>query len=238
MKLDILVFAAHPDDAELACGGTIARLTSQGKMIGIVDLTQGEMGTRGTPETRKAEAEASARILGLAVREQLGLPDTQFGTDRVFQLPLIQMIRKYQPDVVLCNALDDRHPDHGRSAKLESDACFFSGLAKIETEIEGTVQSAWRPSQVYHYIQDRMLKPDFVMDISDFWDTKLAAIKAFKTQFFDPDNKEPNTYISSEPFLRFLEARSREFGHQAGFVFGEGFNSAKVIGIQSFDSLY
>lgn len=237
MKLDILVFAAHPDDAELACGGTIARLAAAGKKIGIADLTRGEMGTRGTIETRKAEAEESARILGLAVREQLGLPDTEFGPGRESQIPIIRMIRKYRPDVVLCNALDDRHPDHGRSAKLEADACFYSGLAKIETELEGMVQQAWRPAQIHHYIQDRMLKPDFVMDISGFWDTKLAAIKAFKTQFFDPTNKEPETYISSQGFLRFLEARSREFGHQAGFEFGEGFNSAKTIGIRGFDAL-
>lgn len=237
MKLDILVFAAHPDDAELACGGTLASLTTKGKKIGIADLTQGEMGTRGTTETRKQEASDSSAILGLAVREQLYLPDTLFGIDRENQLPLIRAIRKYQPDVVLCNAPDDRHPDHGRSAKLESDACFYSGLSKIETEFEGKQQLSWRPRLIFHYIQDRMLTPDFVVDISDFWPAKLAAIQAFKTQFYDPESLEPNTYISDPAFLKFLEARAREFGHQAGFQFGEGFVSPKRLGMSSFDGL-
>lgn len=237
MKLDILVFAAHPDDAELACGGTLAKLSGQGKKIGIADLTQGEMGTRGTIETRKQEAADSAKILGISVREQLYLPDTLFGIERESQLPLIKTIRKYQPDIVLCNAPDDRHPDHGRSAKLESDACFFSGLTKIETEFEGKRQLAWRPRLVFHYIQDRMLKPDFVLDISGFWPQKIAAIQAFKTQFHDPESDEPDTYISNPSFLKFLEARAREFGHQAGFEFGEGFLSPKMLGMKSFEGL-
>ena len=237
MKLDILVFAAHPDDAELACGGTLASLSGKGKKIGIADLTQGEMGTRGTVETRRMEAADSAKIIGLSVREQLYLPDTQFGVDRENQVPLIRMIRKYQPDIVLCNAPDDRHPDHGRSARLESDACFISGLAKIETEMDGEKQVCWRPRLVFHYIQDRMLKPDFIVDISNYWPQKLAAIQAFKTQFYDPDSPEPDTYISGQSFINFLEARAREFGHQAGVEFGEGFISPKALGMSSFDGL-
>ena len=232
MKADVLVFAAHPDDAELACGGTIASLTSIGKKVVLVDLTQGEMGTRGTKETRKVEAAESARILGLADRIQLYLPDTGFSTDRKDQIPLIQAIRRFRPDVVICNALEDRHPDHGRGSKLESDACFFSGLSKIETTWEGELQEHWRPGLVFHYIQDKMIKPDFVVDISQHWETKLEAIKAFRTQFYDPNSKEPETYISTPVFWNFLESRSREMGHLIEVSHGEGFTVERTIGVK------
>jgi bacillithiol biosynthesis deacetylase BshB1 len=230
MKADVLVFAAHPDDAELSCGGTIASLTASGKKVVIVDLTQGEMGTRGTLETRKVEAALSAGILNLADRVQLYLADTNFSNDRTTQTSLIQAIRRFQPEIVLCNAIDDRHPDHGRAAKLESDACFYSGLSKIETTWEGELQSPWRPGLVFHYVQDRWLKPDLVIDISQHWETKLSAIKAFKTQFFDPNSDEPETYISTPVFWQFLEARAREAGHLIGVSHGEGFISQRPIG--------
>jgi bacillithiol biosynthesis deacetylase BshB1 len=237
MKIDVLVFAAHPDDAELACSGTIASLIAQGKKVVIADLTQGEMGTRGTIETRKEEAAESARILGLADRVQLYLPDTTFGTDRDSQLPLIQTIRRFKPEIVLCNAFEDRHPDHGRSARLEEDACFFAGLSKIETTWEGELQSPCRPRLVLHYIQDRFLKPDVVVDITPFWETKLAAIRAYKTQFYDPNSKEPATYISTPEFYRFLEARARETGHLIGVEFGEGFQCRRPLGINDLSLL-
>lgn len=231
MKADVLVFAAHPDDAELACGGTLAKLAAQGRKVVIADLTQGEMGTRGTVETRRKEAADSAKILGLADRIQLYLPDTEFSTARKDQLPLIQTIRRYQPEIVLCNAVQDRHPDHGRGGKLQSDACFFSGLPKIETSWEGQHQPAWRPRLVFHYIQDRFMKPDFVVDISSFWHLKLEAIKAFKTQFYDPSSQEPETYISTPVFWEFLEARAREMGHYIEKSHGEGFIAQRPLGI-------
>lgn len=237
MKADVLVFAAHPDDAELACSGTIASLVAKGKKVVIADLTQGEMGTRGTTDTRKEEAAESARILQLADRVQLYLPDTTFGTDREAQIPLIQTIRRFQPEIVLCNAFEDRHPDHGRSARLEEDACFFSGLAKIETSWEDELQTAWRPRLVLHYIQDRFLKPDIIVDITPFWEIKMKAILAYKTQFYDPTSSEPVTYISTPEFLRFLEARARETGHFIGVEFGEGFQSRRPLGIDDLSAL-
>jgi bacillithiol biosynthesis deacetylase BshB1 len=237
MKADVLVFSAHPDDAELACSGTIASQVARGKRVVIVDLTQGELGTRGTLETRKAEAEASSAILQLADRMQLYLPDTSFGTSRADQIPLIQAIRLYRPEIVLCNALRDRHPDHERSAKLEEDACFFAGLAKIETTWEGETQHPWRPKIVLHYIQDRWMQPDLVVDITPFWETKMEAIRAFKTQFYDPNSEEPQTYISTPEFMKFLESRGREFGHMIGVEFGEGFTSPRPPGISDLSHL-
>jgi bacillithiol biosynthesis deacetylase BshB1 len=236
-KTDLLVFAAHPDDAELACAGTVISEIEKGKKVVFADLTQGEMGTRGTPETRREEATASASILKLSARVQLGLPDTEFGTSREFQIPLIQTIRRFRPDIVLCNAIDDRHPDHGRSAQLEKDACFFSGLSKIETIWEGEKQAPWRPRLVLHYIQDRWIKPDFVLDITPYWKTKMASIQAYKTQFYDPTSDEPETYISSAKFLNFLEGRAREFGHIIDVEFGEGFTCARPPGIKDLGAL-
>ncbi|MEN9297405.1 MAG: hypothetical protein RJA42_1675, partial [Bacteroidota bacterium] len=203
MKLDILVMAAHPDDAELSCAGTILKHIAAGKKVGIVDFTRGELGTRGTPEIRLQESADATKILGLHARENLGIRDGFFRNDEKTQLKLIEVIRKYQPDIVLANALEDRHPDHGKGAQLAIDACFLSGLRQIKT---GDLP-AWRPAQVYHYIQDRYLEPDFVVDISSQWDQKEAAIRAFKSQFFDPNSAEPASYISSPDFLNFIQAR-------------------------------
>jgi len=234
MKLDILVIAAHPDDAELGCGGTIAKHTAQGKKVGILDLTRGELGTRGTVQSRQAEATASSNILGVSVRENLGLQDGFFQNDSVSQLKIIGVIRKYQPDIVLANAISDRHIDHGKGASIAYDSCFLSGLSKIVSQDEqGKQQNAWRPSAVYHYIQSQLLHPDFVVDISGYWEKKLEAIRAFKTQFFDPQSTEPETYISKPGFLKMIEARAIEFGHAIGSSHGEGFTVRRYPGIRS-----
>ena len=238
MKLDILVFAAHPDDAELACSGTILKYTSEGKKVGVVDLTQGELGTRGSAELRAQEAAASAEILGLAIRENLGLRDGFFLNDEVNRLKVIEAIRKYQPEIVLANAYSDRHPDHGRASELINDAVFLSGLTKIETQLDGRGQKPWRPRLLLHYIQDRYIQPDILIDITPYWEQKLAAIRAFKSQFFDPKSKEPDTYISSPDFLNALEARCREFGKSIQVTYAEGFTSKKLLGVKSlFDLL-
>ncbi|MFZ9188391.1 MAG: bacillithiol biosynthesis deacetylase BshB1 [Algoriphagus sp.] len=231
LKLDILVLAAHPDDAELGCSGTIAAQVAKGHKVGIVDLTHGEMGTRGTPELRLQEAAKAARILGLATRENMGFEDVFFKDDAEHQLKLIQVIRKYQPEIVLANAVTDRHPDHGKGASLATNACFMSGLTKIETWHDGNKQSAWRPKFVYHYIQNNYLQPDFIVDISAYWDIKLKSIAAFGSQFFDPESKEPASFISSPDFLPFIESRAREFGHRIQVKYGEGFTVERFIGV-------
>ena len=225
MKLDILVMAAHPDDAELSCSGTILKHVAAGKKVGIIDFTRGELGTRGTPEIRLQESTDATKILGLHARENLGIRDGFFRNDEESQLKLIEVIRKYQPDIVLANALEDRHPDHGKGAQLAIDACFLSGLRQIKT---GDLP-AWRPTQVYHYIQDRYIEPDFVVDISAHWDQKETAIRAFKSQFFDPSSMEPASYISSPDFLHFIQARAMEMGHKIGVKYGEGFQSQKTL---------
>ncbi len=236
MKLDILVMAAHPDDAELACSGTIVSQIQQGKKVGIVDFTRGELGTRGTPEIRLAESAAATAILGIHARENLGIRDGFFQNDEESQFKLIQVIRKYQPDIVLANALEDRHPDHGKGAQLAIDACFLSGLRKIETkDAQGNLQASWRPKHLFHYIQDRYLNPDFVIDISAHWDVKEQSIRAFKSQFFDPNSTEPDSYISSPDFLEFIRARSMEMGHKIGVKYGEGYQTQKTIGLKGFD---
>ncbi|MCI0750723.1 MAG: bacillithiol biosynthesis deacetylase BshB1 [Flammeovirgaceae bacterium] len=233
MKLDILVIASHPDDAELGCGGTMARHISLGHAVGIIDLTKGELGTRGTVETRKTEADEASKILGVNVRENLGLADGFFQNDEVHQRKVIETIRKYKPEIVLTNAITDRHPDHGKGARLVYDSCFLSGLRKIETKSEGKPQDPWRPKQVYHFIQSQYIQPDFVVDISDFWQKKVDAIKAFKTQFFDANSKEPETYISRPIFIEFIEARAKELGHSIGVQYGEGFTSGAALGVNS-----
>lgn len=233
MKLDILVLAAHPDDAELTCSGTLALHAAMGKKVGIIDLTQGEMGTRGTPEIRLQEAQRSAEILGLAVRDNLKLADMFFQNDREHQLAVIRKIRQYRPDIVLANAVTDRHPDHARGAQLAIDACFMSGLRKVETELEGQQQEAWRPQHLFHFIQSQYIRPDFVVDVTDYWDTKVASIRAFQSQFFNPESKEPQTYISSENFMKFIDARGREFGQSIGAEYGEGFTLNKQLGVRS-----
>lgn len=219
MKLDILAISAHPDDIELGCAGTILASIAQGRRVGIVDLTRGELGTRGTPEIRRAEAEAAAKILGAEVRDNVGLADGFFQNDKESQLSLVPYIRKYQPEIVLANAQEDRHPDHGKGANLIYDACFLSGLRQIDTFDEfGNVQAAWRPKFIYHFTQDRYIKPDFVVDITPYWKKKEEAIRAFRSQFHDPNSKEPNSYISSPEFLEFLEARSKEYGDRKSVV--------------------
>ena len=238
MKLDILAIAAHPDDAELGCGGTIAKHTSLGYKVGITDLTRGELGTRGTPETRQKEASESAKILGVSVRENMGLPDGLFQNNAESQLAVIRAIRTYQPRIILANAVYDRHIDHGKGASLAYDASFLSGLVKIETvNAQGEKQAPWRPEVVYHYVQSQFITPDFVVDISAEWETKMSAVKAFSSQFFNPDSEEPETYISKPGFLRMLEARAVEYGHAIGAAYGEGFTTRRFIGIDTLFNL-
>ena len=200
-KLDILAFGAHPDDVELGCGATIAKEISLGKKVGIIDLTRGELGTRGSAEIRTIEATNAAEILGVCVRENLDFADGFFSNDKEHQLKVIEMIRKYQPEIVLCNAIDDRHIDHAKGSKLVSDACFLSGLMKIETSIDGNIQERWRPKQVYHYIQWKNIEPDFVVDVSGFLDKKIASVMAYSSQFYDPKSNEPETPITSKNFI-------------------------------------
>ncbi|KOY87136.1 bacillithiol biosynthesis deacetylase BshB1 [bacterium 336/3] len=229
MKLDILVFAAHPDDAELSCSGTIASHLAQGKKVGVIDLTQGELGTRGTPETRKKEAELASQIMGLTIRENLGFADGFFKNDKEHQIEIIKKIREYQPKIVIANAITDRHPDHGKGAELVRDAFFLAGLRKIETD-----QEAYRPQFLYHFIQDRYIVPDVVVDISDYWEIKKQAILAYGTQFnANPNDSEPQTYISTPEFFDAIEARSKELGHQIGVRYGEGFTKTRMLGVKN-----
>lgn len=233
MKLDILAFAAHPDDAELGCSGTLMSHISKGKKVGIVDLTRGELGTRGSAEIRAQETESASQIMGLSVRENMGFRDGFFEVDEIHIMALIKKIRQYQPEIVLANAIEDRHPDHGKGAKLVSRACFLSGLTKIETSIKGELQNAWRPKNLLHYIQDKYISPDVVFDVTPEWENKVSAIKAYQSQFYDPNSKEPDTYISSPEFLQFVKSRSMEFGHYIGAKYGEGFTTTKKIGLRN-----
>ena len=240
MKLDILVFGAHPDDVELSCSGTILAEIAKGEKVGIVDLTQGELGTRGTSETRKKEALDAASIMKIEVRENLEMADGFFMNDEAHQKKIITSLRKYQPEIVLCNAPADRHPDHGRAADLIYTAAFLSGLMKIETAENSSLQKAWRPKYVFNYIQDKYFHPDFVIDITDVFEKKIEAIKAYKTQFFNPESngsKEPETYISTPDFLESIIYRAKMFGKLIGVKYAEGFISKKMIGIKSFDDL-
>ena len=232
MKLDILVFASHPDDAELSCSGTLAAHVAKGYKVGIVDLTRGEMGTRGTPEIRIKEADEAAKVLQLSARENLGFEDVYFQDDKAHHLEIVKMIRKYQPEIIIANAIRDRHPDHGKGASVVAKACFISGLRREETVLGGVNQAPWRPNAVYHYIQNEYIQPDFVFDISDFWDIKLASIKAFRSQFYDPSNTEPESFISKPGFLEFIEARAREFGHRIQVKYGEGFTTERMPGLK------
>ncbi|MBT6236288.1 MAG: bacillithiol biosynthesis deacetylase BshB1 [Bacteroidetes bacterium] len=225
MKLDVLAFGAHPDDVELACSGTMLKFISEGKSVGIIDLTKGELGTRGTEHTRKQEAADAAGILGISARENLDLGDGTFDLSHANKLRVIEMIRKYQPTLVLANAANDRHVDHPRAAQLVTEAAFLSGLTKIETIVDGHKQIAFRPAHLYHYIQHYHITPDFVVDITPHFATKMRSILAYKTQFYNPDSEEKDTPISSKRFLDFLEARCREMGEAIGVEFGEGFTS-------------
>lgn len=233
MKLDILAIGSHPDDVELGCGGTIAKEIQRGKIVGIIDLTRGELGTRGTAETRDEESKASAKILGVTVRENLEFADGFFVNDRKHQLEVIKMIRKYRPEIVLCNAIEDRHIDHGKGSQLVSDACFLSGLIKIETEVEGEKQEQWRPKQVYHYIQWKNIEPDVVVDVTGFLDIKLKAVLAFQTQFYDPKSKLPETPISSKNFTDSVDYRARDLGRIIGVEHGEGFTVERYVAVES-----
>ena len=235
--MDVLAFGVHPDDVELGCSGTILASIAEGKKAGIIDLTKGELGTRGSAEIRKEEAANAANILKVSIRENLEMADGFFQNDEKHQRKIIEVIRKYRPEVVLCNAVEDRHPDHGRSAQLVEDAAFLSGLRKIETFVEGEIQKEWRPKYVFHYIQDRFLHPDFIFDISDYMNEKLESVKCYKTQFFNPALNEPETYISSPEFFDSVKARAMMLGKRIGVKYAEGYITNKMIGIKSFDSI-
>ena len=237
MKLDVLVFGAHPDDAELGAGGTIAKEVANGKKVGIVDLTRGELGTRGSAEIRDAEAKAAAKILNVSVRENLGFRDGFFVNDEIHQLEIIKMIRKYRPKIVLCNAIEDRHIDHGKGSSLVSDACFLSGLLKIETTLDGKTQEHWRPKLVYHYIQWKNITPDFVVDITGYIKKKEAAILAYGSQFHDPTSTEPETPISSKTFIESVNYRARDMGRLVGKDYAEGFTVERLLAVDCLDSL-
>jgi N-acetylglucosamine malate deacetylase 1 len=238
MKLDILAIGAHPDDIELSCGGTILSHVSLGLKVGILDLTRGELGTRGSAEERSAEAAAAAKILGVEVRENAGFADGFFVNDKHHQLELIKFIRKYRPDIVLANAIHDRHPDHARAAQLTEDAVFMSGLAKIETSMDGEAQKAFRPRTVFHYIQSLDITPDIAVDITPFFDKKVEAIRAYKTQFHNPDSKEPDTFISSPEFLEFIKARASHYGVPLGVSYAEGFTIKRHIGVHNLKDIF
>ena len=238
MKVDILAIGAHPDDVELGCGGTLAKLISEGKKVAIIDLTEGELGTRGTADTRKEEAANAAKILEVSARENLKMKDGFLQNSEEYQLRIIKMIRKYQPEIVFANAIDDRHPDHAKAAKLASDACFLSGLIKIKTlDDGGNLQTFWRPKQVFHYIQWKNITPDFVIDISDFIDKKIEACLAYKTQFYDPSSNEPLTPIATKDFLESLTYRAQDLGRLSGVTYAEGFTVEKTLALKNFDGI-
>tara|TARA_B110000285_G_scaffold79489_1_gene91738 strand:- start:4203 stop:4925 length:723 start_codon:yes stop_codon:yes gene_type:complete len=232
-QVDILVFSAHPDDAELSCSGTIMKHIEAGSKVAVVDLTQGELGTRGTVETRYSEAADSTKIMGVHFRENLKMEDGWFQINEANKRLVIEQIRRFQPKIVLANALNDRHPDHGRGSQLVSEACFFAGLLKVKTEWKGVTQECYRPEVVYHYIQDFYIKPDFVVDVTPFVERKLKAIQAFKTQFFHPDSKEPKTPISGEDFLDVIKSRMMEMGRPAGMKYAEGYTTERFLGVES-----
>ena len=237
-KLDFLAFGAHPDDVELGCGATIAKLVSQGKKVGIVDLTRGELGTRGSAEIRTKETNEASKILGITIRENMDFKDGFFRNDQEHQLKIIQVIRKYQPDFVFCNAPDDRHIDHPKGSQLIVEASFLSGLTKINTDdSSGNAQKQWRPKNIYHYIQWKNLDPDFIFDVSGFQNTKMDAVKCYSSQFYDPKSKEPETPISTKNFLNFVQSRANDFGRLIGVEHGEGFISNRKLGFSSFDEL-
>ena len=234
LKLDILVLPVHPDDAELGCAGTILKHIASGKKVGIVDLTRGELGTRGSAEIRAQEAAKAAGILGLAVRENIEIPDGFFQNTREYQLKVIAAIRKFQPEIVITNAYHDRHPDHGRANDLVEASAFLSGLRKIETYNDGELQQEWRPRLVLHFIQDNYIRPDILVDVTGYWDKKIESINAYGSQFYNPEwENEPQTYISSPDFIQIVEARAREFGKSIHVKYAEGFTSKKILGVDN-----
>jgi len=240
MKLDILAFGAHPDDVELSCAATIAKEVRLGKKVGIIDLTRGELGTRGTAETRDLESERAAKILGIDIRLNMRFADGFFVNDKIHQIEIIKMIRKFRPEIVLCNATEDRHIDHAKGSNLVSDACFLSGLLKIDTkfdEDDDFWQDPWRPMQVYHYIQWKNLKPDFVVDVTGFIDKKMDAVMAYKSQFYDEKSLEPDTPISSKNFTDSIKYRARDLGRLINTDYGEGFNVERYPAVDSLFNL-
>ena len=237
MKLDILAFGAHPDDVELGCSGTIAKEVSLGKKVGIIDLTRGELGTRGSVAIRNEESAKASEILGVTVRRNLDMRDGFFVNDEAHQIKVIEMIRKYQPEIVLCNAITDRHIDHGKGSKLVSDACFLSGLRQIKTELNGEAQEAWRPKVVYHYIQWQNIEPDFVVDISEFIGKKMESVLAYGSQFYDPNSKEPVTPITSKTFLDSVKYRAEDLGRLVGVAYAEGFTTERYLAVNSLGDL-
>jgi bacillithiol biosynthesis deacetylase BshB1 len=233
MKLDILAIGAHPDDVELGCGATLAKEIAAGKKVGILDLTRGELGTRGSAEIRDEEAAKASEILGVAFRKNLEFFDGFFVNNTASQLEVIKILRKYKPEIVFCNAIDDRHIDHAKGSQLVSDACYLSGLRKIETIFEGNKQEAWRPKNVYHYIQWKNLTPHFVVDVTGFMEKKMEAVMAYKSQFFDPNTNEPDTPISSSNFKDSIVYRARDLGRLAGVEYAEGFTTERSITVNS-----
>lgn len=238
MKLDILAIGAHPDDVELGCGATVAKEIFLGKKVGILDLTRGELGTRGSAKIREKEAENAATILGVSVRENLNFSDGFFSNDKEHQIKIIEIIRKYKPTIVLCNAIDDRHIDHSKGSKLVSDACFLSGLLKIETKYKDIKQDAWRPKQVYHYIQWKNIEPSFVIDVTGFIETKMKAVKAYSSQFYNPNSKEPNSPISNKNFLDSVKYRAQDLGRIIGTDYAEGYTTERYVAVKSLDNLF
>ena len=236
-KLHILAIGVHPDDIELACAGILIKHSRMGQAVGILDLTRGELGTRGTPELRVQEANEAGKIMGCVVRENAGMADGFFQNDKEHQLKLVHYIRKYQPDIVIANALEDRHPDHGRAGKLISDACFLAGLRKVETLLDGAAQKAWRPKRVFHMIQDRFIEPSFIVDVTDCFEQKMEAIQCYKSQFHDPNSNEPMTYIASQDFLKNIEFRASLLGKRIGVTYGEGCVSENIPGVDNLDKL-
>lgn len=237
IKLDLLALAAHPDDVELSCGGTIAKYCAQGKKVGIVDFTQGEMGTKGTPELRLEESTKAAKVFGLAARENLGFQDVLFEDNHEHQLKVVSIIRKYQPDILLINAPEDRHPDHVKASNIAKAAVFLAGLKKIETFDEGNLQDTWRPKVVYHYIQSQLLTPDFIVDISEHSEVRNKALWSFASQLHNPNSQSEDTYISSPEFTKMLDARATVFGHSIGVQLGEGFIGVRHIGVSDLFAL-
>jgi bacillithiol biosynthesis deacetylase BshB1 len=237
LKLDILAFGAHPDDVELGCAGTLLGAIAEGKKVGVIDLTKGELGTRGSISQRLSEAQLASEVMGLTIRENLEMADGFFINNKEHQLVIIETIRRFQPSIIFCNAPEDRHPDHGRAASLIEEAAFLSGLEKIKTSHEGIAQEAWRPTQVFHYIQSRNLTPNFVVDISKHIEKKMEAILAHSSQFYDPKSNEPDTFISSAAFLEFVKGRAKELGQQIGVQYAEGFITQKTLGINSLDAI-
>jgi len=237
IKLDILAFGAHPDDVELGCGATLAKEISLGKKVGIIDLTRGELGTRGSAEIRDKEAAAAAAVLGVTIRENLNFSDGFFVNDETHQREVIKMIRKYKPEIVLCNAIEDRHIDHAKGSRLVSDASFLSGLRRIETEIDGMQQESWRPKLVYHYIQWKNIEPDFVVDVTGFMNKKMESVLAYGSQFYTPGSNEPTTPITSKNFLDSITYRAQDLGRLIGTDFAEGFTSERYLAVNSLENL-